>query len=396
MTLYSDIWRLPGPSRFIQEAARLAGAGQHVLLVVPKRIAENDEYTDALVVTLAAELDDCRRVYPGPSHAGLAGAIGFELSSDFDAYPTTVPDLLISEDFAGRVAVCRSADLDAEHLQELPRFLARLDTESRSVPASQRGTMVFVVSQDLLPADADSPATARLWFWNRIARWDVAALLASRHPPREAGDIAEEVRLETIVELVRWDLELALEVASEWAATEPIEAALSKIPKLDGTQLTTRRASGRPQPPEALLDYWNDGILESWHGEVGYMPAALPHTNDRLERLTWSAQARVLLPWIEVRRVRIEQIVRQKLGPTKFNSAVEALATRYPGSVEDTSIIEVALLARIIAVRFGNTEPRLRSTAISLRDARNKLAHLVPIAAPTLTQMVAESSWLDG
>lgn len=395
MTVYADIWRLPGPSRFVQEAARLARAGQHVLAIVPKYIARNDEYTDALVVSLLTELEESRRVIPNPSQGGIASAIGFEISSGFDEYPTTVPELIVHDDFAGRIVICSAADLDTKHLVDLPRFLSRLDAESRPVPGSQRGTMIFVVSQDLLPPDADSATTARLWYWNRVARWDVAALLASRHSPHAPGDVAGEVRLETIIEMVRWDFQLALELSKDWAGDEPIAVTLAKIPTLDSTPDRLHRTIGRQQPPDSLLNSWDDGLVEAWHGDPGYKPAALPHADDRLDRLLWSAQARVLLPWIEVQRVRIEQIVRRKLGDARLASAAEALSTKYPGVEEDTSAIEIALLARIIAVRLGSTEPRLRSTAAILRDARNKLAHLLPVPPSNLTRMVSECSWLD-
>jgi len=395
MTIFADIWRLPGPGGFVQEVARLARGGQHVLAIVPKYVAEESEYSDALAVAILNELGESRRVFPNAKVGGLAGAFGFEVSDDFDRYPTTVPELINHVDVVGRTFVCNTRDLDPAHLAELPTFLSRLDDESRPVPRTDRGTMIFILSSDLVPHDAESVATARLWYWDRVARWDVAALLASQTSWHRVSGVLGEVRLETIIEIARWDFILALDIAHEWTHDEFELSVILDRHAANVPASTVVRRTAQKEPPELNLTAWDQGLVEAWHGEPGYKPATLPSTDRRLERLLWSAQARVLLPWIEIRRVSIERLVLEKLGSRRMESAVRELATSYPGAEDDSTVVEIALLARIIAVRLGNAEPRLRTTARVLRDARNKLAHLTPLPSGHLDRMISECAWLD-
>ncbi|UOE45589.1 hypothetical protein [Agromyces larvae] len=391
---FAELWRLPGPGSYVREVARLARGGQHVLAIVPKYIADNAEYSNALSVAIANQFDDSKRVLPSADQGHLSVAFGFEVSYDFDEFPTTVDELITHNDVVGRTFICNAADLDAEHIAELPNFLRRLDIESRLVARSDRGTMVFVVGREHAPDDTESVATARLWYWDRITRWDVAALVAHTLSARSANGVIAEVRLETIVELARWDFMLAVDMADSWTDDESGPETLLAQEMLEILPHTPIRRSRSGQPPEAFRDEWDRGVVEAWHGEPCYKPAALSSAGGRHDRLVWSAQARVLMPWIEVRRVRVERIVREKLGPSRMDAAIDEFATRFPAIDNDSSTVEIATLARIISARFGNTEPRLRATARALRKARNRLSHLEPLTQAAIGELVSECAWL--
>ena len=395
MRLYSDIWRLPGPGGYVRDVARLASGGQHVLAVVPRYVAADSEYSDALAVAIQNELEDPRRVHPAASQGGLAVALGFNMTDDFDEAPATVPELISHGDVVGRVFVCNSADLDGAHLAELPAFLQRLDDESRSVPTSQRATLIFIVSRDLLPEDPASVASTRLWYWNRVARWDVAALLAGHCSAEDLAGVLGEVRLETIIEVSRWDFALAIEIAHDWSGEhlEIIEIVNRNTRPLSSLQ--TIRRIPQKRPPESHVAAWDDGVVESWHGVPIAAPASSFDDLNAVTRLFWSAQSRVLLPWLEIRRVRVENIVRQKLGPNKMAAAVERYSSRYPEVDFDATLIELPTLARIISGRFGRSEEILRETTRSLRVARNRLAHLQPLTRDDLQTLVETCSWLN-
>ena len=143
------------------------------------------------------------------------------------------------------------------------------------------------------------------------------------------------------------------------------------------------------------VELWDEGAFEAWHGAPGFAPASTAGgENGSLARLLWSAQSRVLMPWIEVRRVKVEQILRTKLTPDRMGAAVDQYATRFPGVEFDPTLVELATLARIITARLGRTEERLRSTTNVLLHARNRLAHLKPLTDDDLQELVQTCAWL--
>jgi hypothetical protein len=319
------------------------------------------------------------------------------MTENFENQPVTVPDLIAHDDVVGRVFVCNTADLEPAHLAELPRFLQRLDDESRPVPRSERATMIVILGHEFLPADPASVATARLWYWDRVARWDVAALLAAHSSPEDLVGVLGEVRLETIIEVSRWDFELAVELAHDWSGdyleiTEIVGRRTGAgIPDLSVKTVALKR----PPALRAHLESWDDGVLESWHGIASTTPASSLATGKGLVGHFWSAQARVLLPWIEVRRASVESMVREKLGPVKMAAATGQYSTRYPEIEFDATLVELPTLARIISARFGASEEPLRESTRVLRAARNRLAHFKPLTRDELYEMVQSCEWLD-
>lgn len=393
MTFFSDVWRLPGPGAYVREVARVAAAGQHVLAVVPRFISDDPEYSDALAVAILNELDSHHRIYPSSSNGSLVSALGFAMTDEFDDAPTTVPSLITHDDVIGGVFVCNAIDLDRVHRSELPPFLARLNEESRPVPKSDRGTLIFVLGRDLVDQDPASVAMASLWYWDRVGRWDVAAFLSTRYPDLPVG-VLGEVRLETIIEIARWDLKLADDLAQDWtSAGFDLNAWVRDRPAI-GTPPPPPHRTLLKRPPEARLEDWDQARVESWHGVPDIAPV---HALDRLrsiERLSWRAQSRVLLPWLEVRRVRVEDLVRERLGAKRMSIAVEDCSSRFPGIEVDTTLIELATLARIIASRLGRSERRLRETTRRLVSARNRLSHLRPLAEDEMDELVRDAAWL--
>jgi hypothetical protein len=397
MTLHSDIWRLPGPGGFVRELARLAEGGQHVLAVVPRFIADDPSYSDALAVAIQNALEDPRRLYPAASQGGFVSALGFNMTDEFDGAPATIPELITHADVAGRVFVCNAADLDSPHLAELSTFLQRLDGESRSVPRSERATMIFILGRDILPEDPASVATTRVWYWDRVARWDTAALLAQHSAPGDLAGVLGEIRLETIIEVSRWDFELAIEIAHDWSGNDlEIGEIISRRPPSAPFDKTIRLiAQKRPPELRAHVEAWDGGVLESWHGIPTTAPASSLDRQNGLIGLFWSAQSRVLLPWLEIQRARLERLVREKLGPVKMTAAVEHYSTKYADIDFDPSLVELATLARIVNARFGSSEEKLSTTTRLLRSTRNRLAHFQPLRRDELLELVQTCGWLD-
>ena len=52
-------------------------------------------------------------------------------------------------------------------------------------------------------------AMTSIWWWARIARWDVAAHIADLAGAVRFQGVLADVRSESIVQVARWDLDLA-------------------------------------------------------------------------------------------------------------------------------------------------------------------------------------------
>lgn len=396
MSLHRKIWQLPGPSSYVRDVARIAEGGQHVLAVVPRHVAQNADAGDALAAAIASELQDsCRRVYPTLAQGALVAALGFNMTEEFEEAPVTIPALLTHPDVVGRVFICDVSDLAEPHRAELPRLLERLDAESRPIGMRERGTLVFIITREFLRDDNSSVALTRLWYWNRVARWDVAALVTAQESLYDEPGVLGEARVETIIDVAKWDLNLAVELAHEWSgAGEGLNTILMDRGTVEPFDKPLRRNS-IPQPPEALIAEWDAGIVDGWHGAPTVTPTATARQPGAIKQLVWGAQSRVLLPWIEIRRTMVEEVVRQKLGAKRMAAAVDEYSTRFPGVEFDSSIVELSTLARIISARLGATENRLRLTGRALLSARNKLAHLTPLPNTGVRDLVQVCSWLE-
>jgi hypothetical protein len=367
-----------------------------VLAVLPRFLSENDECCDALAAAILNELDHQSRVYPSVADGSLVAALGFTMTDGFDEAPTTMPALIAHPDVLGRTFLCNAGDLDQEHRLELGQFIVRLNDESRPLPMAGRATIVVILGRDSFERDPASPAMTAIWYWDRVARWDTAALLASTSGVDLPGGVAGEVRLETIIEVARWNFELALELAGEWASAQFDVVAWLGTTDHPTSGLVPPRRTALKQPPESHLAEWDAGVVEAWHGVPGIAPIVDVQRAGGIERLIWRAQSRVLMPWLELRRVRIEQIVRETLGATRMELAVAEYTYRFPGVEHDPeSTVELATLSRIISARIGRSNNRLRDTARQLVSARNRLAHLRPLPEDDVAVLIRESSWLD-
>ena len=220
MSIDRDIWRLPGPRGFVEEIARTLMGGQHVAAILPRYLAADADRSDALVVAVLESLEQGRRVQPWDSDGQLVEAFARQMTYD-DHPPVTVPDLIRHPEAVGRTFVCLAEDLEIRHRAQLAEFLRRLEAESRSVPITERCSFVVITERELLPTFAGNQrsdvALANCWYWNRVSRWDLAAHLAA-HPGADGSNgVLTEVQTETIIELARWDFDLAVRLASSWS-----------------------------------------------------------------------------------------------------------------------------------------------------------------------------------
>ena len=122
-------------------------------------------------------------------------------------------------------------------------------------------------------------------------------------------------------------------------------------------------------------------------------PRAEPDIEHSFERHLWAAQARVLLPFIETKRARIEAHLRKELGAARFDREVASRsnAPLDPGYVQ-APVPEIALLRAI--GRVARPDERRKRTLDELRDARNRLSHLVPLSHSNVIALEKVCLWL--
>jgi hypothetical protein len=376
----SDIWQLPGPSSYVRDIGHAASMGRNVAVVLPRYIAVDDTRTDALAVALAKDLPRGERLWPG-SDGGLVEALGREVNWSPDS-PVTVPELLREEAAQGQTYVVASSDLDRRHREELPNFLRRLAIEAHSLPPTERCTFIVIVERSSLPTfagnDRSDVTLAALWYWHRISRWDVAAHIAGNRASPQSG-VLGEIHTETAVELAKWNLDMAFDLAQSWDGDIVTLPTITPPIDLDVELVGTGAIS--QQPPDGLLDAWDAAMVDGWHEKICIAPCHRLDDVSDLNRHLWTAQARVLLPWIEIRRQELEQAMTRFLGEANMKSS---FATYSRGE----SVAEIALLNRIAEARIGRTNPSLRDAARVLRNARNQLAHLRPMQQAALAELV--------
>lgn len=388
------IWRLPGPASFVRDVASSLQSGRHTVALLPSWLHEEDP-TDSLVDAVTAELSTTARAFRlsrlRPAHQGgtLAQALGEELAWGTETTPTTLDEWLTHESAVGNLVSVVANDLEAQHISELPEFVRRVSQASRPLSSEDRLTLLVIGSrhQLLTPRQPDiADVTINVvWFWNRLARWDLAALLAAQDDSSFSAGLAHEIRMESVVEVARWRVPLALQLWSNWSGEPGDLPNFMAIHDQSPPPAPPRSAPG-PHPPTTWLEHWDLGLAEGWHGIMAVHPMAVTGPAGAPQRWIWLAQARVLLPWIEERRVKVYDRVREKLG----EGFGEVLSDARLWSPHDEALGDVLLeikdLAWIIRQHLWR-ESDLKEAANSLWKARNEIAHLRPLSSSHLRSM---------
>ena len=188
------VWRLPGPRSFVRDIVAERGRGRHVATVLPEALASDVQFTDGLGVAVLDEFArlsvSARRIYGAGQDRSILDT--FSQALIFDDPPATVDELLRHPEVENTVAVVVARDLGTAARDGLPGFLERVELESHArMNQAQRLSIVAILARGQLPAfrggASSDIAMTSIWWWARIARWDVAAHiadLAERGPSR--------------------------------------------------------------------------------------------------------------------------------------------------------------------------------------------------------------------
>jgi hypothetical protein len=270
--------------------------------------------------------------------------------------------------------------------------------------------VVAIVTRSQLPAfpggASSEIALTSIWWWARIARWDVAAHIAGLGAQARLSGVLEDVRAESIVELARWDLDLAERLAAEWSGE------LSVLPSLlpecgsagvNGKSGNAGRAGAAARawqgaavgaglrPPDLDLELWDQRMMDGWHDRQSVTVRSLTAAPDKLSRVVWAAQARVLLPWIEECRLALFARVTETMGAGRLTAV---LRDGFDLPVKADTLVEIGVLDKVVQMAIGSGNPELRYASRRLREARNSLAHLRPLSLAEQESLVAACAFL--
>jgi hypothetical protein len=382
------VWQLPGPRSFVRDIVAEYARGRHVAAVLPEVLASDAVFADSLAVAALEEFArqsvSVRRIYDAGDDTPILDTVSQALI--FDDPPATVSALLCHPEVKNSVAVVVARDLGTCAGNGLPAFLERVELESHATSnQAQRLSLVAIIARGQLPgfrggASSDIAMTS-IWWWARTARWDVAAHIADLAGRIPLQGVLADVRTESIVEVARWDLDLAEHLVTTWEG-EPrdLPSLVKDWRSVSAAQVVN---GSRPvgtdgvRPPDPVLPSWDQRVIEGWHDQLSVSACCLAAEPEKLGRLVWAAQARVLLPWVEERRSTLQTRVTELLGAQRLASL---LRQWFDPPVEAAGLVEIGVLDTVIRRALGSRDTEVRDASRWLREARNRLAHMRPLS----------------
>ena len=370
----AELAGLPGPRRFFKRISEAADSGRTVLVVVPacalesvlaQQIHEGIEKARCVHGALSRDLlDRCGGSIPE------AAAIAADFIDPLSGMDTTNrwKSYLHHEESDGKVILATGWDAD---LSEDLSYWLRL-VHSSSLEPESRPRFVFLVRDSDVKVEAlakeHAPHLSVLWWWDVLGMLDSElcadlALGQQRVTPLRRAMLAESLG---------WEVHLADACADMWAPTDPPSVLVKALREsseaapftLDRGQLDAVRNSGRTEcPPAALRPAWNAGHVNAWEGRIepssGYSGFA-----EVVDRRFWSAQVRILMPFLEGQRQRLARRFEKLASPSEVESVCGA-----SGLLELGRMLYAHHRRR---VDFGAEDGRMLEVLVL---ARNKIAH---------------------
>lgn len=363
----SMLWRLPGPSDFLDRVVGLLRDGSSVVVLLPDTAP--DEFGERLLrhvgehfmvpETVLAELgsppveEAFRLLLPGAPAEALHNV------RTFVAQAEEMP-------FVASIGAFTPATWPGWR-----QFLEDFAHDALRVPQSRRSVFLALLQGAALGSPPEEDLALRvLPWWGVLGESDMLAYVSHRMPDREAPRALRSLLSATVVRLAMWDVELADILCG--AAPEDIllPAALLR-------DYAQRRGWVGAEPS------WENGGLGLFEGNEMVHSAwlGLRDPGDELAARLWEAQAGRLLPLVETQRRQLIPLVEPWLR-LPFDTGF--------GTVSNPLDLEIGP----IAYQLGHSGcPRqLYERAVLLREARNLLAHCHPLMPETvLSEVLYES-----
>jgi hypothetical protein len=317
---------LPGPRRFFARISDAVDEGQSVLVVIPHAAVDSGLAQQIYAGIKAARcihvaldgliLEQCEGSIP--SAAALAADFLEPLNDS--PYTNRWQSYLHHEESGRKSVLVAGWDID---LTEDVSYWLRL-VHASSLDPEDRPTFVFLVRDSDVNIEVlqkeHAPHLSVLWWWDVIGLLDseLCADLAL------TGQHVSPLRRAMLAESIGWELNLAEACARMWGSSDApsvlskalCEQAQGSAFLLDRSELSALQdhETGN-SPPRALRGAWNDGNVNAWEGQI-LLSSRYSDFAQIVERRFWSAQARILMPYLEGQRQRMAKRF-EKLASTR-------------------------------------------------------------------------------
>ena len=354
------LWDLPGARRFVESACAALRDGCSVVARFPGQIPTGFE------VAVSASLGNILTVGKFRGTSDPFQDLCRRFVSGSRSHIRTLQDLCQEDGFQGRLIWLDG--LNANNWSSWRDFLSRYAQASRSMPVLGR-TLFFAPVVGTPPGAPPSEDVALITCgWDGLTDELDLMLLANeclRH--RRFDPIQRSLLSSTVARVASWDFDSALRMLHE-----DDRCILAPIELL--------RAIGIEKGwTKETLATWEFGTA-SLSGVAHPALAALQDPPREIEMRVWSAQASVLLPWIEKMR---HDIVAENLHEIRYQMRRSGMNDLDPFD------LEVGQLGSIYGSRGVNRSVRKRVQ--KLRTARNALSHLRPLAPESVLRLIAVS-----
>ncbi len=361
-------WLLPGPASFVNGIVEALRDGSNVAIAAPMNAIPD------LSTTLEYRLGDEGFRLTRPFTPGNGLPID-ELYSELElrtAQPTarTVASLL-SNLSDKRILFVESVSV--ENWRTWKTFLEDYASASRSVGVFDR-SQILLIARGIPRAEFIGRAPAlEPYVWNgQISEADVLSyILQFRRSNGRSIDLRAKLIARIICRIGSWDLDLVDKLLHlDWRELfDPMSA------------LTSIAATDEVQPPSGAS--WELGGTSEIDGEQVQHALAVWQSGDpssELRMRLWAAQAAELLPLLELKRRKLAERV-------KATRRIPPAAHLNGEIVQDLHDVELGGLLHLARVFKLPTE--ILRNVETLRDLRNKLAHLTPISAEEAADLLS-------
>jgi len=353
-----DRWLLHGPSRFVASVLDAVRDGSNVVIgtsvhaaadlpaLLEARIAESHH---VVVISNPQHMDPIDEVYEALDFTGGA-VMSRSVASLLSAFQR--PEMIIV-DF-----------IDEARWGAWKEFLSDYESASRSVLAMDRTQFVVCVRGVPKSQLSQRAPALEVFAWaGHVSESDTLSYVVERLRVQQ-GRVDQKTKLvaRIINRLGAWDLDLV-----DRLIALPLDDLFDPPRALDLV------AEGEARIP--LGKSWEAGgccEVDGVHTVHALQLRASGDPGQELRMRLWAAQASELLPQLEIKRRKLaERIKGLKKVPldARVNDEV----------VQDVLDVEIGGLAYLTR-RYG-LPPDFRRLAETLRDYRNKLAHLTPLTA---------------
>lgn len=350
-----DFWTLPGPASFVARICTELSKGRNVALRVPQYFPSG--FDSAL--RRATEENWAWNTIADHSEGTVAISTVQQLTGSIPPNGIS-PHAHIAQylDFQGGIGWIQ--DVKLAFASDWSEFLSEYEHACREVHESRRGLFVVVFKGDSAShAPSEEVALSLLTWDDWVSELDMLLYASRLVVERGATKGARATLLSTCIAR----LAVGDPYVAQLLADETPERLLEPIPILADI------AASRGWNKDTSCS-WEQGTLHTVDGRPRDHSAIAAVSDNSAEvwRRIWSAQASVLLPILEEKRIALVRKHRRFIQlpiVTKYDSI---------NSLED---VELGHLAR--QLEMNRADSRTRQVAFKLRAIRNKLAHLEPL-----------------